>query len=140
MPVDKKWKGYLTIEAAYVMPVVLFLYVLIILCGFYLYDRCVISQDNYLLAFRGSRFTFAKEGYGEVIYADMKQGSFQEQYIESRLQYKEKFYPFCQMESRIVKAEGNRIIVSVIGFKEMLAVTKEAEQLNPMNIIKETRR
>lgn len=139
MPVDKKWKGYMTVEAAYVMPIVIFLYALIIMSGFYLYDRCVISQDNYLLAFRGSRFTFAGEAYGEVIYGDREQEGFREKYIESRIQYKKEFYPLYKMEGKTVETEGNKIIVSTGGFKGMLKMTKKADKLNPMDIIRETR-
>lgn len=61
---NKNWNGYMTVEASFLMPMVLFLYLLIILCGFFLYNRCIISQDNYLLAFRGSRFTEASDNYG----------------------------------------------------------------------------
>lgn len=68
----RRMKGYLTVEAAFVMPIVLFLYMLLILAGFYLYDRCVISQDTYLLAFRESRFTDVRQD--EVIYGDMPAG------------------------------------------------------------------
>ena len=67
----KNLKGYLTVEASFVMPLVIFLYLLIILCGFLLYNRCIISQNDYLVAFRGSRFTEAGINYGEVIYGDM---------------------------------------------------------------------
>lgn len=41
---DKKYRGYLTVEAAFIMPVILFLYLLIILTALFLYCRCAISQ------------------------------------------------------------------------------------------------
>ncbi len=47
-------KGYFTVEASLVMPLVIFLIGFIFYLTFYLYNRCVIAQDTYALAFRGS--------------------------------------------------------------------------------------
>lgn len=134
----KKLKGYLTLEAAYIMPVVLLLYVLIILAGFYLYNRCVISQNNYLLALRGSRFTVSYKNYGEVIYGDMEVGGYNEDYLMTRLEYKEKFYPFYEPLVKRVWAENGCIVVATEGFNN-LKITKKAEQINPVEIIREVR-
>ncbi|MBQ3790594.1 MAG: hypothetical protein II800_06655 [Lachnospiraceae bacterium] len=41
-------------EISLVIPIVLFVMVLIIHFAFYLYGRCILSQDVYLLAFRAS--------------------------------------------------------------------------------------
>ena len=46
--------GYMTIEAACIMPMVLAVYVLIMYAGFFLYDRCLFTQDAYILCFRES--------------------------------------------------------------------------------------
>ncbi len=46
--------AYMTIEAAFVMPMVLCLFVMLIYTAFYLYDRCVFLQDAYILCFRES--------------------------------------------------------------------------------------
>ena len=104
---NKKWNGYLTVEASFLMPMVLFLYMLVILCGFYLYNRCVISQDNYLLAFRGSRFTDAAENYGEVIYGETEETDPDESYLKSRMAKKASLYPFCRIqEQRVAYDKG----------------------------------
>lgn len=50
----KKVKGYFTVEASLVMPLVIFLIGFVFYLTFYLYNRCVIAQDTYVLAFRGS--------------------------------------------------------------------------------------
>ena len=136
---NKKFKGYLTLEASYVMPIVLLLYVLIILSGFYLYDRCVISQNNSLLALRGSRFTDAADYYGEVIYGDMKMGSCDESYLMARLDYKERFYPFYTSVSKSVSIQDGEIVIATEGTYN-LSITKKAEQINPIQIIREVRR
>lgn len=46
--------GYFTVEAALVMPVVLSIIVMILYLSFYLYDRCIMAQDLYLLSYRQS--------------------------------------------------------------------------------------
>ena len=46
--------GYFTIEASLIIPLVIFLISGIFYLTFFLYDRCIASQDAYLLAFRGS--------------------------------------------------------------------------------------
>lgn len=136
----KSLKGYLTTEASYVMPLVLFLYLLIILCGFFLYNRCVISQDNYLLAFRGSRFTDSYENYGEVIYGDMNKKNVDCQYIEDRLEYKAQFYPFYHIEAKSADFDAEMISVVTIGYRGTLKITKKAEKLNIIEIVEKTRR
>lgn len=54
----KKWKAdadaYFTVEAALVIPIVLCIFVMIIYLAFYLYDRCVMAQDCYVLSYRQS--------------------------------------------------------------------------------------
>ena len=46
--------AYFTVEAAFIMPMVLILFAVLFYLGFYLYDRCLFSQDAYVLCFRGS--------------------------------------------------------------------------------------
>lgn len=47
-------EAYFTVEAALVVPVVLCIFVMIIYLSFYLYDRCVMAQDCYVLSYRQS--------------------------------------------------------------------------------------
>ena len=44
----------MTLEASLIMPIVICVIVLIIYFAYYLYGRCVLSQDTYILAFRAS--------------------------------------------------------------------------------------
>lgn len=46
--------AYFTVEAALIIPIVLCIFVMIIYLSFYLYDRCVMSQDCYVLSYRQS--------------------------------------------------------------------------------------
>lgn len=47
-------EAYFTVEAALVIPVVLGIFVMILYLSFYLYDRCLLSQDCYVLSYRQS--------------------------------------------------------------------------------------
>ena len=47
-------KGYMTVEAAFLITWTVFLFVLLIYLSFYSYDKCVLFQDAYTVCFRGS--------------------------------------------------------------------------------------
>lgn len=47
-------KGYMTLEASFIMPWVIFIFVFLIYSSFYLYDKCVLFQDAYTLCLRAS--------------------------------------------------------------------------------------
>lgn len=47
-------KGYMTIEASFIVTWTIFLFVLLIYLSFYSYDKCVLFQDAYAVCFRGS--------------------------------------------------------------------------------------
>jgi len=134
----KEIKGYLTLEAVYLVPIILLLYVLVIVGGFYLYDRCVISQDCYLLAFRAGQFTGSEENYGEIIYADITK-EFDEGYIWDRFAYKSKYYPYCRDLKYKVHKQDEAMNISVSGFRDLLSVKKSVPCLNPIKIIKNVR-
>ncbi len=52
----KRWQmdAYMTVEASFIMPMVLCIFVVVIYTSFYLYDRCVFQQDAYILCLRES--------------------------------------------------------------------------------------
>lgn len=50
----RKLKGYMTLEASLIVPMVICVFVIIISFAYYLYGRCILSQDAYILAFRTS--------------------------------------------------------------------------------------
>ena len=50
----RKYKGYMTVEATLVVPMAVCVITLLILFSYYLYGRCILSQDCYVLAFRSS--------------------------------------------------------------------------------------
>lgn len=54
MPLRRTAKGYMTLEASFIITWTVFLFVLLIYLSFYSYDKCVLFQDAYTVCFRGS--------------------------------------------------------------------------------------
>ncbi|MDE7283698.1 MAG: hypothetical protein K2N85_08970 [Lachnospiraceae bacterium] len=61
----KAVKGYMTLEACFIMPWIIFMFVFLIYASFYVYDKCVLFQDTYTLCLRGC---IQKEEEGAVNY------------------------------------------------------------------------
>lgn len=53
-------KGYFTIEATLIFPIVFFVYVFLLYIGMFQYDRCMMEQDIRRIALRGSTMTDLK--------------------------------------------------------------------------------
>ena len=137
----KKWKGYFTVEASLIMPIILFLYLLIILAALFLYGRCAISQDNFLLGMRAGSFTRGEDDYGEVIYAEAETGVWgAEDYVMERLRYKRKFYPFFPSEGGECRISGETVLVQTGQRALKGTITKNVQRLNPVEIIRKGRR
>lgn len=136
----KGLKGYMTVEAAHVMPIVLLLYLLVLTAAFLLYDRCVTSQDYYVLALRGSRFTEAGEHYGEVIYGRMQETDVMQTYLTARLHRRRSYSLYERKETKMVETEKNAIRIFSLEASGALFMKKEAERINPLGKLKESRR
>lgn len=54
MLMRKRAKGFMTLEASFIITWTVFLLVLLIYLSFYSYDKCVLFQDAYAVCFRGS--------------------------------------------------------------------------------------
>ncbi|MBD5547661.1 MAG: hypothetical protein HDQ97_09715 [Lachnospiraceae bacterium] len=137
----KKCKGYFTVEASFIMPIVLILYLLIILSALFLYCRCAISQDNFLLAMRAAEFTEGNENYGEVIYGLEEDGFWQAQeYVEERMEDRKIFYPFFPTEAGkcIIKEDCILVQTGQKGTKDF--IIKITQRWNPVRIIREWRK
>ena len=91
--------GYMTIEASLIIPLVIGTYFFLIFAGFFLYNKCILTQDTYIICYRASVFTYWDEGYGEVSYSELKRRSASEAkvYIESRKNFTR--YPFFTLEN-----------------------------------------
>ena len=86
-------------EAAFVMPMVLCVFVMLIYTSFYLYDRCVFKQDAFILCFRES--IRKEEGAPRVDPSYMQQG-------EAR-QFENKYFAVNDLETS-AKAMGKKAV------------------------------
>lgn len=96
-----KWKlaeagAYFTVEAALIIPVVLCIFVMIIYLSFYLYDRCVLAQDCYVLSYRQSIEKGRADRAGGAAVKD---------------QFGQKLFMLSSMQTE--KSEGRKIRVKV---------------------------
>lgn len=136
-----KWlKGYFTIEASFILPIVLFLYMMIILAALFMYCRCAISQDTFLLGMRAERFTYGEGGYGEVIYGEEAEEWQAEDYVKERLGLCRETYPGYPytIGTCVIDADYVNIQVWRRGYKE--PVNKRVRKMNPVEILREGRK
>lgn len=137
----KKQNGYFTIEASFVLPIVLFLYLLIILSALFLYCRCAISQDDYLLAMRAGRFTWGENDYGEVIYGSKQEEAWDaESYVQERLAHKRALYPVYPSQEGVCAIGSESVVVQVGQKGSANLIVKKFSTLNPVELIREGRR
>lgn len=137
----RKWKGYFTVEASFILPLVLFLYLMIILSALFLYCRCAISQDNFLLGMRAERFTGAEDENGEVIYGRKAADSWQTAvYVEERMDRKREYYPFFTTVKGGYAENEESIVIWVQQKSPGEEVVKELYKINPVEIIRERRK
>ncbi len=137
----KKLKGYFTVEASFIMPIILFLYLMIILAALFLYCRSAISQDNFLLGMRAGSFSWGEEDYGEVIYGEKEKNPWQaEEYVEKRLAYKQNFYPFFPADGSVYRVNGDSVLVQAKEKGDTHFITKNIRRYNPVSMIREERK
>lgn len=137
----KKFNGYFTIEASFILPVVLFLYFLIIFSALFLYCRCTISQDNFLLAMRAGKFTWGEDYYGEVIYGSEQEKLWQaENYVQDRLARKREFYPVYPAQGGECVISKESVVVQTGQRGSRNRIVKSVQKLNPVEIIREGRK
>lgn len=120
------------------MPMVLFLYLLILLASLFLYCRCVISQDLFLLALRTQRFSEARPGYGEVIYGQERKLS-KEGYFTERMQKKNRAYPVYRAERYGLREEGEELCLWAREGSSKTVIMIRVKNINPVRIIRKER-
>ena len=88
----------MTVEAGFIIPWVIFLFVFIIYGSFYIYDKCVLFQDVYAVCFRGS----IQKDEGEVL-----------PYINAHMdeQFGRKYFGVGSVEGSVRKS-GQNVYVS----------------------------
>lgn len=137
----KKVNGYLTVEASFIMPMVLFLYLAVLTAALFLYGRCTVSQDCFLLSMRGACFTWAAEDYGEVIYGNEKFSNLQkETYMLDRWKKRGRHYFGGRGQEILCIVDYDCVYVKVCGKNTMQNIEKQVDILNPVEQIRERRK
>ena len=77
----------MTLEASLIMPLVLYVCIFIIYAGFYQYDRCIMQQDIYRAALRGSSLYGADQSEKYRAAADMMADLTKDNYIAAEYRY-----------------------------------------------------
>ncbi len=137
----KKLKGYFTMEASMILPMVLLLYLMIILAALFMYCRCAISQDTFLLSMRTGRFTFGEREYGEVIYGEENTKKWSpEAYAQERLELRKNTYPFFPYTGGICEIGIESVNIRVWNRKYEGSLCKSTQIINPVKMIREGRK
>ena len=74
----RKIHGYMTVEASFIVPMVICVFALLIYLANFMYGRCLLTQDCYILAFRASMEDSPKE------YVVQKSGLFGRKYFGNK--------------------------------------------------------
>ena len=137
---DEKLNGYMSLEADYLFPIILFIYYLVIMSSLLLMCRCLNSQNNYIIGMRGASFTRGEEEYGEVIYGTDDRFN-KSEYAMSRLDKAGSMYVAFPVTNGECAVNGRYFIVethagSKIGRNDC---TKECVMIDPVSRIREQR-
>lgn len=148
----KKIGGYLTLEATFIIFIIVMLYVFLITTSFYLYDRCLLNQDTYLLAFRANVFTDAEESYGEIVYGRKEKRFNSNDYVQSRIQrlmskyplYREREHSIAETETEVKIQQKGDIKIPFLDIAEQyigkILIHKKVSYENPIEFIGNQRR
>lgn len=133
-------RGYMTVEAGFIVPWAFFLLVFLIYASFYLYDKCVLFQDVYAVCFRGS---IQKEDDSQLSYVNTHlqeqfgQKYFAVEYVDGRAEQSGKelhTYGTCRVQIPIVN------FLTMAGNKGwQIQTSAKAQILNPTDIIRKCR-
>lgn len=129
-------KGSSTVEAAYLIPMLMLLVAFLIYLSFFLYNRFIVTEAAYICALRGSRLEYgtAKECYSEA-------GKALADLLNGRLPAMEQ----CETKTEVTGAK----VGITIRIKQKLpfwdkeleySVEKSAVRLNPYRFIRDWRR
>lgn len=133
-------KGYMTLEASFIMPWVIFMFIFLIYTSFYVYDKCVLFQDAYTLCLRGS---VQKEEDGAVNYINNHMsGQFGKKYFGT-----DKVQGSVEQHSREVKIYAEcRVRLPLNNFMTMtgeegwqIHTDAKAWKINPTKLLRKCR-
>lgn len=130
----------MTIEAAFIIPWVIFLFVFLIYTCFYFYDKCVLFQDSYTICFRAS-IRKEENGISDYVNSHMEQ------------QFGKKYFGVGKVEANMQQSAREVNIYAAcsvkVPFTHFLTMTQEegwsiqtqakAQIINPTKIIRKCR-
>lgn len=144
---DNKWnwkKGSSTIEAAFLIPMILTIVVLFIYLSFFLYNRVILTETSYIAALRGSQmegksaqeiYTKADQAQTQLLNGKLLAVSSYEKQIEvtgKKIQVK------LKLEQKI---PFSGLIMPFLGKDSWeFSVEKSAKEINPYEFIRDCRR
>lgn len=131
-----KIKAYITLEASYIVPLMVAIFALIIYITFFEYNACVVYQDCYIAALRGSQLREMTESEIEI-----KTKQYADELLENQLhQYEIKPLVNVNILSVSVGASNKTDlrIPSYLSVQNSLESSKEASssRLNPVLLIR----
>lgn len=97
--VSRQVNAYMSLEASFIIGWVVFILTFLIYLSFYSYDRCILFQDTYAIAFRTSQKPLSKEQKQE--YANAK--------IDTQFGMK---YVTAKRMEKSISIKGNKVIAS----------------------------
>lgn len=137
------WNGYMTVEAALLIPIVWFSLFFVIFTGFFLYDRCIAEQDSKIIVMRASQEREADEA--KVIRKVMEKGELagRKKLLFSNAVQKE--LEISEDKAKIkISGRVNTILDSLVkeGFLSVFTYASEyeAEKSDPVQLIRTCRR
>lgn len=137
------WNGYMTVEAALLIPMVWFSLFFVIFTGFFLYDRCIAEQDSKIIVMRASQERETDEA--KVIRKVMEKGELagRKKLLFSNAVQKE--LQVSEDKAKIkISGRVNTILDSLVkeGFLSAFtyAAEYEAEKNDPVQLIRTCRR
>ena len=137
------WNGYMTVEAALLIPMVWFSLFFVIFTGFFLYDRCIAEQDSKIIVMRASQERETDEA--KVIRKVMEKGELagRKKLLFSNAVQKE--LQVSEDKAKIkISGRVNTILDSLVkeGFLSVFTYASEyeAEKNDPVQLIRTCRR
>lgn len=137
------WNGYMTVEAALLIPMVWFSLFFVVFTGFFLYDRCIAEQDSKIIVMRASQERETDEA--KVIRKVMEKGELagRKKLLFSNAVQKE--LQVSEDKAKIkISGRVNTILDSLVkeGFLSVFTYASEyeAEKNDPVQLIRTCRR
>ena len=131
----------MTLEASFIIPLVIMLYILIIYCSFFLYNQCIISQGCYIAALRGSQYRNVSNEKIKMLVEMEIEELMNQQIFYSNTNYK------VEVNSFSIRVEANSNIPLLMRELQIYKIKtftiigySEIKRIEPVNLIRKFRK